>query len=265
VPRRIEVSGGCLVYDPNNCERRKISGGVKVLESFTSLCRKEAPDILRFAERYGVLELDSDGTPITDTRIYYAVRGVGKVPQTGCESLAHWRSYSRMFSGLLAIGANLHQSKRGDADDWEAVHPFLKPSRAKELGCGIAKEDTETQKLLLEVLIGEVVLLWSGLHPVLKWSGHRVEEPGVVFGFSNTGGLFSALLLHLMLAITRVDGLAICGSCQQTFTPAVKARRGDTRFCDGCRQDGSAHRISQRNSAHRKKSLSGGKHDKEAR
>jgi len=246
VPHQMEISNGSLLFDPAECERKEVRNA-SLLESFTALWKQNDGEILRFASRYGVLELDEANAfyPAEDRKTRDALVGKGEFPATGCEPLARWRSYSRQFAALLAIGAKLHQGESGDPEEWKVLMP---PDGLPGV------RSVNRQKHYVELFIWESVL-HSNLRPALRWSGDRATEPGIVFGFLDTGGLFGALMFRLMLAITKVDGLAICGSCQRSFTPAARARRGNIRFCEDCRKNGSAHRISQRISASRRKAL----------
>lgn len=260
VPGRAKISNGDLVYDPRNCERKPLRGADRLLESFTALWRKDdeaafGEGLLRFVSRYGVLELDeaTGYCPAQDRKVHAALWSKGEFPKIGREPLARWRSYSRRFSALLAISAKLHQGKPGDPEEWRALEPK----------CRSGTFDVGTGKFLVAQTIGEFVLQ-SNLHPVLEWPCET--GPTIVFGLEDTAGLFAALLFQLMLAIARVDGLSICGSCQRSFRTAKKARRGNTRFCDICRKDGSAHRVAVRNCSNRKKQLlREGEHEQKTR
>jgi hypothetical protein len=251
-PHHVEISNGSLVYDPRDCEMKTLRRGGRLLESFTDLWRKGDGEILSFSIRHGVLELDAAAgyLPAQDRKMHAAVWGKGEFPKTGREPLEIWRRYSRRFSALLAISAKLHQGEPGAANEWKVFAPNYG-----------AAFDVSDQELLVEQTIGEFVLQ-SNLRPVLNWS----MEPNIVFGTLDCGGLYASLLFHLMLAITKRDGLAICGSCQRSFTPAAKARRGNIRFCDDCRKNGSAHRVAARNYLNRKnQTLGKGRHGKKAR
>lgn len=253
VPRHVGIADGNLIYGSQDCELKRIRIVGKLLDRFTQLWKKDDAAIVGLAARYGVLELDEaiGFRPAKDAKAHAALWGKGKgsipFPKTGREPLSTWRDYSRKFYALLMISAKLHQEESGPPDEWKVFAPRFRAGQWS----------VDEQKLLVEQQIGEWVLQ-SNLHPVLKWSGHG---PAIVFGLEDTAGLFAALVFRLMLAVAKVNGLAICAGCQTEFSPEAKARRGKDRFCKECRRNGSAHRVAQQNYAKRKKErdLNGGR------
>lgn len=49
------------------------------------------------------------------------------------------------------------------------------------------------------------------------------------------------------------ENLKTCAGCSQDFIPAFRAKRGTVRFCDDCRKNGQAHRVSVKLAAAKKK------------
>jgi hypothetical protein len=234
VPSSTRVEFGSLVYDPAQCQLKK-TDGTKLLLKFVELSSPEG--VRDFAARNGVLYLDDWGLPVDERRLRLSILGVIQYGPAGREPIERWLYYARAFRSVLSIAAKLHSGLCGTAEEWELV--YGKPVGAR------GSRYLDTEKLFLATVLWEWSLI-SSLRPVVRWEA----EPTIDL---SSRSLFDVLLLALMLRVCRSDGLAICGSCQMCFSPSVRARRGEIRFCDQCRDDGSAARISAKLYRARKK------------
>jgi hypothetical protein len=154
---------------------------------------------------------------------------------SGRERISNWLYFARACHAMLSIAASIHEGQCGLPDDWKAI-------RSKAIASGRELRqppDLDSAKFSISTILWEWAL-HSNLRPVLYWN----RQPTIQLTYWRETGLFDVLLLSLMLRICRADGLAVCGSCQQFFTPDARARRGEIRFCGVCRRDGSANRVS---------------------
>lgn len=225
VPNTTRIESDSLIYDPAKCHPKRVDGG-KVLLRFIEI--DEPIDVPKFACRYGVLSLDRRGRPIDFKRAILGEQGHGIA---GCEPIRTWIYYARAFRSLLSIAAKLHSGKCGTPAEWSLVLGTLDK--------GSPNNDVDWEKYQVQTVLWDWSTL-SNLRPTLLWSG----EPRITLYFPHYPSLFDVLVLALMLLICRTDSLAICASCQRFCTPAARARRGQIRFCDDCRMNGSANRIS---------------------
>jgi hypothetical protein len=233
VPSSVRVESRSLVYDPAQCQSKK-TDGTKLLLKFVELSSPEG--VRDFAARNGVLYLDRWGLPVDERRLKLALLGVIQYGPAGREPIKQWLYFARAFRSVLSVAAKLHSGLCGTAEEWDLVHGRVGARRSRDL---------DLERHGLATVLWEWSLI-SNLRPVVRWE----TEPTIDL---SPRSLFDVLLLALMLRVCRSDGLAICGSCQKSFSPSVRARRGEIRFCDQCRNDGSAARISAKLYRARKK------------
>jgi hypothetical protein len=104
-----------------------------LLDGFVQLADAEAPVILRYARKWGLLFLDRQGRPCTKQ---YQVLRVGAKDLPRSEPLEAWRYYSRRARAVLNIAAHLQQGRSGSAEDWttfDAIDGRIGPETLREV------------------------------------------------------------------------------------------------------------------------------------
>ena len=247
---------------------RRVPHGANLLREFAGL--EDAPDerILRFARKWGVLGICRHGLPSSHSR---RCMPWGGNSQSGKESVARWRYYSRRSRSLLLVASRLREPPRWTADGLP-VFPWtpaeLRPL-AFDLGSvlleaerGNTKESAavfgpaEPTLLLLDVwqVLTNVVNEWLALgnvRPVLLLSefagGGRLRIVLAPFGkpWEPEFPLFGVLGMQLAFAVSATRGLAFCG-CGKMFEPGRQPVGGARHYCDDCRESGAPQRDAAR-------------------
>jgi hypothetical protein len=243
VPHDILLSddGTLLTWHPNGFlgkpMLRAVQPGPRLLEDFVELADRTPEEILRYARRWGVLELCDHDQPACHAHLQCVPRGTGT---RYLEPVSCWYKYAALFGSLLRIASNLADERPGLDADWEIVinaldqvqNPFY---QRRGLGPDLDK---------LQVILNSLISM-SGVKPFLfrergKWS---VNFSG---GFVIACGLFGALVCRLMLAATCTQGLGVCSACGRGYLPSRRPNPNRRSYCDTCRRDKIPVRDAQR-------------------
>jgi len=174
------------------------------------------------------------------------------------EPVEPWRHYARQARALLNIAACLYGIPKtvgqgveartvyertvGRPEDWQTVYEWKTVKTPwwsqEELGIGY-------EILLVQKIVNEWLTL-GNIHPQFYWSGgeHLTVEDVLAKPRLNLpqgaatitfvgGGLFGALALQLVLALSRTDGFAICHSCGGAYIP-TRRPRSIRHYCSRC-------------------------------
>lgn len=115
VPGKIELDGESIRWELDGPARlQEISQST--LEEFTRLWSDEPAAILRFAQKWGVLVIQS--RPGSNGMLY---RPCGERMLEGSDPIHAWQYYSRRALAVLNIVAALNQGKLGDLADWGVI------------------------------------------------------------------------------------------------------------------------------------------------
>lgn len=243
IPGEIELDGSDLVWRTGLDGRfgpapRYQEHEADILWAFVALADSDdGRDVLRFAERWGVLELCEHGKP------YWHMGPEGE-PST-CqpimrEPLEAWRSYAQRARALLAVAAHVQQREPGHLEDWAT---FYGPELAADRPIG---ESAEVDGLYLtEALTGWLSLGRVGARA--QWSEWR-SRPELTVAAPT---LFGAIARELAFQAGRVDGLYTCDGCGYPFSPARKPRAGERTWCIDCREAGEPERAAKRDARER--------------
>jgi hypothetical protein len=242
--------------------------GRGLLEAFVNLTssgRLSPANVERFAKKWGALGICKHGKPYTHRRDGHSL--LIRVPEKGddagtqlrgCPPLGYprperrfnpalwdplesWDTYSGNARALINIAAALNQSRFGEVEDW---HRLL--SRTMPL-----ERWTRTVHVKLFASPGVPKVWGSRLNAERFWISNLLNlwlEDGDVRwqcawerpAFMVTPGvqsLFGAIALQLMLAIGRVDALAVCSNCRVAYGPRRKPVAGRRSYCETCRRD----------------------------
>jgi hypothetical protein len=243
VPASITAQGDRLLWAAWQGETgpRAARVGVGCLPRFLRLEHATADAIVEFAQRWGVLQICAHGFPASHNPPAYPLGGgrvthcmpLGWTEAVCWEPLEAWRVYATYMRALRDLAAQLHQDKKGRAEDWQIVW------RDRRIPPGLdAQRRGLVDRLNLLVRMAHVGLIAS-------W---RTQRPGFAWGGS---GLFGALVMQLCAMITKASP-AMCSGCGMFYQAVGRRPRYDrAAYCPGCRRKGVPQRDAE--IAHRKR------------
>lgn len=231
-PRNIELMGDLLVWRPDEKEappRDPQPSDIGLLNKFVRLCGKNSSpeEYLRFAREWGVMGLCQHFSPYPHPRLdlddekhkpcEYFQTASGQY----FEPLAIWREYSLEARAILRVAARFHQDRQGDFEDWKVLNPTLQGPL------------TRSSKMFLfeRIVIAKKIDRWldrGNLNLRLDWHGAKPS----IYVSCNIVGLIGC---HLMLAVNRSQGIAICTSCSFPYPPKKRPSPGRGNYCDKCK------------------------------
>jgi hypothetical protein len=236
-----------------------------MLGRFVGLRDARDDQILRFARRWGMLELCSHSLPIGHNMDWMPPsladnRHVGRERLDACtfeprvDRLADWRYWSSQARAILEVGRAIAAGRAADPrrlhdlltlapwadDDYlpraaevsELVfYPSpLRPAARRPISSAVGRQ-----------LVADALDYWfyaASTRLAMRWSGSRPEAVW-------TGGLIGMIGLQLALAVSSANGWAVCAGCGSQHVPA---RPNSTRrsFCPTCREEKGPTRLAQR-------------------
>lgn len=211
-----------------------------MLEAFLRLADATDDRVLAYARRWGVLGICKHelpfGLPLHTDEFCMPQRWQGWDPPRGpggWEPIKSWRDFSRQAGALLRLAAQLHRDRKGQAEDVSTVLSTM-PQSLKDtypVVFGQPRETIEQQRGFVAAFIRE--WLWLGsVRLDFRWYGHgaRIEFGG--FGLHY--GLFGALAVQLILAISRSDGVVFCSGCGEAYLPQRRPKARQRNYCADC-------------------------------
>jgi hypothetical protein len=260
--RSLVLRDGCLGRDPQHFTKgwSRVKATRAMVEGFIRLADPAVTDdtaVLRFARRWGVLELCQHGAPLSHEGLSlpasFAAPTFTHLPpepciQAGCEPVATWRYWARQARALSVVLRRLAEGQPGRTQDWlalaepppwdgsadqsiEALAAAQGAYLAEGHGTVDFERDTATAAL-------STWLRMSGTAIQLGWS---VRGPRVGVG---GGQLAGAIGLALMLDGAGATAWVICPRCGTQHAPATgKGRR--PLYCEKCRSEGGPNKMAQ--------------------
>ena len=243
VPLYIRLGGGMLFWEWDTWRGDQLSPtpssypGYELLQQFLNLADAPAEQILRYALRYGVLGICEHDLPSSHNP---TCKPLSRDPDHHFhyEPIEAWRRFSGEARALLNIAAMLHHGKPGADEDWAAFsaatgrrRPIPRSEHPSGYLPGLDWTSNEVEA------VAERVNEWlsmSNIRPHFRW--YAVESiPSIRLATETSQhGLFAALAIQLMLAISRADGLAICSACSNSYFPKRRPRVGQRHYCEAC-------------------------------
>jgi hypothetical protein len=229
IPGEIKADGGNLIWRRSPADR-PVSAKSGLLLAFANLADGGPESILRFARRWGVLELCAHGFPASHNH-------TNRPPGEWChairrEPLARWRLYARRARAVLTIAMGLdrdEQDRRGLAAAWQALPDWGGDEWDP------AKQSAALDRFNLGNEVKTTWLMHGGVKPGIGW---RDDELRIVLrGF----GLYGALAAQLALAVGKAGELYECSGCDQLYGRDPEGRRpqkGRRNYCPACRARG---------------------------
>jgi hypothetical protein len=232
VPADVRVVGDWLhwrhVAPP--CVFRMVTPGPGLLEDFVRLADAPPERIERYARRWGVLSIcqhgllshGPDAGPADQTGLGNECRPLGW-PAAPREPLEAWRHCARALQAILSLAARLGRGELGRPEDWQALFPA-------EPTVPWWRRSVSSEKSFLALTFTTQFLDVAQVRPVWLWSE---KTPGIRL---RSNGLYGALIMQVLLAISRTEGLAVCSGCGFPYAPS-RQPRGDQRcYCGDCRR-----------------------------
>ena len=266
VPEKIgrikEPDRGAALWDWASNRMRKtnlseiLQGGQSLLDRFVRLAYAHPQQILNYAKAFGVLEICGHGLPWTHNPPF--VHPSGELDHTSAcvphgegrgpffsEPLEVWRAFARLFRGILNVAAYLHLEKAGRLDDWKTIYDYPRDDDAQTRFIAFLEqirndERVAFEKLNLSVVLNRLLTL-GNVQPQVVWDR---EDPTIQFGGPR---LFGNLVIQLVLAVSRTEGLAVCTACGNSYIPPRRPASTRNNYCQVCREDG----VPQRNASRR--------------
>lgn len=242
------------------------TGGV--LEGFVKLAEGSPDDVLRFARRFGMLEVCECGLPHqhnpprvyqgTTTTISFTVAdqlvrngqsmaNVVPLLDLSCkplwrsgdpEPVMAWTTWAERARAVLALASRLHRGKPGLPDDWRVAYPGwpwndagTEAWRTAVSGRGIGVERS---------MLGRVLNEWLALTGAAVSVEWHVSDRRPTIGLA-ADGLFPNLARELVFAVTKLDSLYVCSGCGELYRPSRRPR-SEHHYCEECRSGGVAQR-----------------------
>jgi hypothetical protein len=219
--REITLRGEGIEYEPYGFGMPYVSAA-GALEAFQDV--HDGGTALRFARRYGVLDLCQHGIPASAPSSVVPGHIPGWCAHIGTdgrvwEPITRWVSYARQVRALLNLAVALEKGEPGLNADWAAAWdedrevPDSPKSRAYQLA--------------------SVVNHWiwlGGVRPMLH-SGTALELR------LGGGGTFGILAVQLALLVTQAHNLAVCSGHTGFYLRGLGRRApksGQSNFCPNC-------------------------------
>jgi hypothetical protein len=221
-----------------------------MFDSFIKLWSESDEKIRQFAERWGPLSIQGDGSQLGAARL----ERVDSWISYGVDHLLSWTYFSRRAYAVLKLAAKLARGEPGDEADWEiisspqprgpmfpvsvcAVSPFRMPNHARRRQIISANGIAYGESLDLEGkkhVIADEIRVWLekfGVSLAMKWVPRFNWQLEMSYG----GWLLSAIALQLALRVMRADGLFICSGCDRLYGRVGKRpNAGERNYCPRC-------------------------------
>lgn len=195
----------------------------------------EAKGVLRFAERYGVLDICEHRVPGT----HYLPPLPIPDSWPGCrpwqvldylvyaEPVDIWLGFVAQARALLSLAVDLRAGSPGRKDDWRVADSQLFwRDGFSELSIQTSGKDVDHDRISLAERIS-TWMQFGNVRPELFW-----QKSVPVFRLS--ARTFGILGVQLLFAATRSQGIAICSGCGMPYTPKRKPRKDRRNFCLNC-------------------------------
>ena len=233
----------------------------ELLEGFVGLGDASDEEILRFAQRWGLLGHHNlgnyadllDRAEDLQDELGAAVTALTQWTRHGREPLAAWRCWSHHARALLRVAEALRDGRVGHPLDIAALcYPSptadmwpdtagLQPSWLRRPDYSPPPPTLRNHRELVEIFVEQWIRA-GHVRPVLRWTVRaRAIE---LFG----RGLMGALAISLLAAVQGATSLAVCSGCANLYVPDRTPRETQRNFCGRCRDDGEPLRQAKRDS-----------------
>lgn len=232
VPRYLRLDDEFLAWSwqvPRTADvgpRRRSTKGM--LDAFLSI--NDAKGILRFARRYGVIDLCEHGVPAWHMGECYLLGEHVKPPpdfdtRLRREPISRWLHYVRDARALLLVSAALRQGRTPSEEQWYGVsddHEPLGDPLPTYKGGNLLGDRLE---LVVQV---ETWLKHGGVRLSFQWN-----RPSMGLSLKSVG-TFGRLATQLLTAISGSQGVPVCSECGHPYVAKRKPQAGRRNYCRDC-------------------------------
>jgi len=272
-PGKIEIDGDDLIWRQDNSrwltatENRMRT----MLARFIRLEDADKQEILKFAQRYGVLGICRHQWPashnqlLTHLPLWLEARcqccndllplfctpqqrqdeWTNTVQRNYFEPIERWHYFSRKARATLNLAKALgsEEPQIGDPKDWDVVSDWLVSGAVPKLDHIKTVEPKYVDRLRLT--FSSVINAWlevTGVRVMFGWSADSTFKlSGPLPNVCVTAGILPPLAVYIMLLVNRSRGLAICSNprCGAVFSLGVKQPRRSAKrgpYCPECRK-----------------------------
>jgi hypothetical protein len=238
-PKDIRLVGGWLVWQPVVAGYHIVKPRQEMFDRFLDLADEADKDILRYANRWGVLKLCREHQhPVSDLREHPLVGDDGlpcsQVAED--ESTDAWRKWSRVAGSILQISQILDDGNLGKPEQWINIYPRLSQLISlndKDLRRNFLN-NAKRQKEEMAFCVNRWLEM-GDVRPVLIWDDPAKTDPLLQLTGS---GLFGALALALLENVGGRYVIAACNGCRKFYNPEIRPKSGQYRYCPTCRKAG---------------------------
>ena len=231
-PVDVTLKDGRLFW-PIGGEKRLIRAAHKTFSRFVDLRNASDEDVLRFARRWGVLDLcKAHHLP----RVHaYSTGGCAPLRKEG-EPVSEWRNFANVAFALLGISQGLNEGELGKLEFWQlliADDRLIRMTYDRLSGepWKPSRKEFEEAKQQEKSMVSRVVNKWLQLGDVRPNMAWESVEPTIKLG---PGSLFGALAVHLLELSGRYL-IADCTGCRTFYHPTMRPKSGQDRYCQTCR------------------------------
>jgi hypothetical protein len=220
-----------------------------LLERFLALSTASGPQLHKFVQKYGPLEI---------------FRQAGPPPNLDCwceiELCEVWRYFAAVMGALLRIAEGVYSNSSGDPKDWGLIANYpgligrdryaffssgaITPSaeEAWSAFASMSRPMTTRQARSQLNFYMNMLLALGRIRPYFTWAS-RSDQPQVLYAGSS---LLSHLILQLCFRMATVDHHAFCDYCGKLYEPERAPRPDRRNFCPTCQENGIALRLADR-------------------
>lgn len=232
VPDEIGFDGVTLTWDQTMLHSHMLERPAGLVDALLDLAEAAGPEIAQFARTYGVVVLcDQHQLPIEHWRPTSGLPTPctplgGSTPYLPVE---WYPRFSRQVGALLRLAAAVHLDTPGQDEDWLMVLPDMAGDRTtitktwKERRVSETERVDEDREVLGEIL--DAYLRVADAHLTFEWTN---EFPTYEL---RTPTIFSAVVVAVVYAISRTDGVAVCSACGRPYVPKRRPAPGRRSYC----------------------------------
>lgn len=248
VPKEVKIEGDQLI----SCWRpwRRVRVRPDILEDFLDLDRTRDPgQVLRFARRWGTLQLCEHGVPMFHSRQDPGVIRAGECSEVSLagsagssqEPIARWFALAEAGAAARRAASVVRHGARHAPGDLAKLWALLPPhfrvndaTLANDIGTPADKVSSPTIQMK-HALAGSIEkftrewMTYGGVRPMVEWNH---DEWRVGFSTGDRVTTFGAIAAELLLDIAGLRSLTPCKSCTGFFRPESHRERS---FCPECR------------------------------
>ena len=241
LPQKIGLTGGGLAWQMSSPRYR--SSGPSLLREFSRLAGATDEEILRFAGRWGVLELCEHYLPATHS---WGEAGPPPSKETLCrprtfewegtswcwEPLDGWRIWAETARAILNTAAALRLNAKPDEEDAEWLHrghPDFFESvlpQLREMGFIDSSIKAGVWMHLASTVNSWLTLARTRPRIFMEKNYWKIELTST--------GLLGAIGIQLLFAVAAGEGFAVCSACGKPYRRTRRPQSGRRNFCPRC-------------------------------